>query len=94
MAETWKSRTPSNRSIPLLPEQRRALAINLRNDYIGTTELLLPLNKHRHVCQAMRTIGLFHLALVSDTVIPVLGCLISCTYEWPSGKEAVSIVPG
>lgn len=22
------------------------------------------------------------------------GCLISCTYEWPSGKEAVSIIPG
>jgi len=52
------------------------------------------LHEHWHVCQAMRTIGLFHLALVSDTVIPVLGFLISCTYEWPSGKEAVSIVPG
>jgi len=21
------------------------------------------------------------------------GCLISCTYDWPSGKEAVMIVP-
>jgi len=21
------------------------------------------------------------------------GCLISCTYDWPSGKEAVSILP-
>jgi len=22
-----------------------------------------------------------------------LGCLISCTYEWPSGEEALSIMP-
>ena len=27
------------------------------------------------------------------TIKQTLGCLISCTYEWPSGEEAVIIVP-
>ena len=28
-----------------------------------------------------------------DMVFGSSGCLISCTYEWPSGKEMVSIIP-
>jgi hypothetical protein len=27
------------------------------------------------------------------TTVQTCGCLISCTYVWPSGEETVSIVP-
>jgi len=35
----------------------------------------------------------FFAFLITVTTEQTLGCLISCTYKWPSGKEAVSILP-
>jgi len=31
------------------------------------------------------------LASVSFTMVQTSGCLISCTYDWPSGKESVKL---
>ena len=37
--------------------------------------------------------GVIPLELASPTIEQTSGCLISCTYEWPSKTEAIVIIP-